>query len=477
MKNSNKGELLRKLTLTGATMIVAGSMIGSGIFRKPATMADQLMSPELLLIVWIAAGLITLIGALVNAEIAGMIDATGGQYIYFKEMYGDFTAYMYGWSILSVIQTGSQAAIAYVFAEYLNSYLHIGGLPESWAHLQVYMPFVGMINPFEEFGTKAIAILVTLFLTGVNYIGVFFGGIVQTIVTFVKIGSILLLSALIFILGSGTSANFTNGFSLETHGVTNVVAIIGLALSGAFWAYDGWNNVTFVSGEVKNPKRNIPLSLIYGTLIVIAVYVFINLAFLYVLPVEEMRHSDLVARSAAEKIFGIEGGSIISIAVIISTFGALNGSILSTARVQFAMSRQGMFFGILGRVHPKFSTPHVSLLVQGIWSAILVLSGSFDTISDYVIFAAWLFYMLGAAGVFVLRKKMPDTHRPYKVWGYPWLPAIFVIFSFLFLVNSLISDTQDAMMGLMLILVGIPFYYYFQYKKKKESAGSSTEEI
>jgi len=469
MNKNTKGDLLRKLTLTGATMIVAGSMIGSGIFRKPATMADQLMSPELLIIVWIAAGLITLVGALINAEIAGMIDATGGQYIYFKEMYGDFTAYMYGWSILSVIQTGSQAAIAYVFAEYLNSYLHIGGLSETWANFQVYMPFVGMIKPFAEFGTKSIAIIVTLFITGVNYIGVFFGGVVQTVVTFVKIGSILALSVLIFMLGDGSAANFSNGFSMPAENASNIISLFGLALAGAFWAYDGWNNVTFVSGEVKNPQRNVPLALVYGTLIVIAVYVFINLAFLYVLPIDEMRKSDLVARTAAEKIFGVAGGSVISVAVIISAFGALNGSILSTARVQFAMSRAGMFFESLGKVHPKFATPHISLLVQGVWSAVLVLSGSFDTISDYVIFAAWLFYMLGAAGIFVLRRKMPDTPRPYKVWGYPVVPALFVVFSFLFLVNTLVSDTQNAMMGLLLILSGLPFYYYIKYRNRKNS--------
>ena len=457
-------------------MIVAGSMIGSGIFRKPATMAGQLLSPELLLIVWIAAGLITLVGALINAEIAGMIDSTGGQYIYLREMYGDFTAYMYGWSILSVIQTGSQAAIAYVFAEYLNSYLLIGGLPDSIANFEIYMPFIGMIKPFAEFGTKSIAIIVTLFLTGVNYIGVFFGGIVQTVVTFIKIGSIIGLSILIFMLGDGSVSNFTTGFSIPHESTSNLISVFGLALAGAFWAYDGWNNVTFVSGECKNPQRNVPLALIYGTLIVIAVYVFINLAFLYVLPIDEMKNSDLVARTAAEKIFGVAGGTVISIAVIISAFGALNGSILATARVQFAMARKGMFFECLGRVHPKFATPHISLLVQGIWSAVLVLSGSFDTISDYVIFAAWLFYMLGAAGIFILRKKMPDAPRKFKMWGYPWTPAIFVIFSFLFLVNTVISDTENAMMGLMLILSGLPFYFYIRYRNKQQESNSKDHE-
>jgi len=458
-----KTQLVRGLGLTAAMMIVAGSMIGSGIFRKPATMAGQLLSPELLIIVWVVAGLITFIGALTNAEIAGMIDATGGQYAYFRKMYGDFIAFLYGWSIFAVIQTGSQAAIAYVFAEYLGYFFKYPQLPQSFQDFSIFMPFVGDIHPFLDFGTKAVAILCILFLTGVNYLGVVFGGIVQTIVTFIKIASIIILSLLLFTFGQGSYANVYSGFNIPAETITNIISVIGLALAGAFWAYDGWNNVTFVAGEVKNPQRNIPLALLYGTLIVIAVYVLINIAFLYVLPIDEMSKSPLVAASAAERIFGVNGASIISIAVIISTFGALNGSILATARVQFAMARDRLFFSPLGKIHPKFGTPHVSLIIQGVWSCVLVLSGSFDTISDYVIFAAWLFYMLGAAGVFVLRKKMPEVNRPYKVWGYPYTPIIFIIFSFLFLVNSIISDTQDAAMGSILILSGLPIYLYWKY--------------
>ncbi|MBI2416350.1 MAG: amino acid permease [Ignavibacteriales bacterium] len=468
MEKQAKDELKRRLSLTAATMIVAGSMIGSGIFRKPATMAGQLMSPELLIAVWIIAGVITFIGALVNAEIAGMIDSTGGQYVYFRKMYGDFTAYLYGWSILSVIQTGSQAAIAYVFAEYTGYFFTLPQAPEWMRQISVYMPFVGNIYPFAEFGTKLVAIGCLLFLTGVNYIGVFFGGIVQTIVTYVKIISILLLGVLLLIFGQGSAANFsTSAGAVMPHG-TGLIMMIGLALSGAFWAYDGWNNVTFVSGEVVKPQRNVPLGLLYGTLICIGVYVFINVAYLYVMPVEIMKDSKLVAAAASEKIFGSAGASIISIGVIISTFGALNGSILSTARVQFAMSRDKLFFEPLGRVHKKFATPHVSLLIQGLWSAVLVLSGSFDTISDYVIFAAWLFYMLGAYGVIILRKKMPGAHRPYKVWGYPYTPIIFIVFSFLFLVNTIVADTENAMMGVILIMSGLPFYFLLKYKSRKE---------
>jgi len=468
MPNQNKKtELIRGLTLTAAVMIAAGSMIGSGIFRKPATMAGQLMSPELLIIIWAGAGIITFIGALVNAEIAGMIDATGGQYVYFRKMYGDFTAFLYGWSIFSVIQTGSQAAIAYAFGEYLGYFIKYPELSQAWQDFSVYMPFVGNIHPFFEFGPKAAAIICILFLTWINYLGVVFGGFVQTVITFIKIGSIILLAALLFIFGTGNFSNLNSGFTVPESTLNNLTALIGLALAGAFWAYDGWNNVTFVSGEVKDPQRNIPKALLYGTLIVVGVYVLINVAFLYILPIDVMAKSPLVAASAAEVIFGTSGASIIAIAVIVSTFGAVSASVLTTARVQFAMARDKLFFTPLGKVHPKFGTPHVSLVVQGLWSCVLVMTGSFDTITDYVIFAAWTFYMLGAFGVYILRKKMPDVHRPYKVWGYPYTPAIFVVFSFLFLLNSIIEDTSDAAMGTILILIGLPIYFYWKIKMKK----------
>ncbi len=462
-----KTELVRGLSLNAAIMIVAGSIIGSGIFRKPSVMAGQLGSPELMILVWIIAGLITYIGALCNAEVAGMIGETGGQYVYFRKMYGDFTAYLYGWSVMSVIQTGSQAAIAYAFAEYLSYFFKLPDLAKVWGDFSFFVPLVGNIHPFANFGVKSMAILVIMFLTIVNYIGVVFGGAVQTFVTYIKIISILGISILLLLMGNGNFGNVYSGFHIPEQSTTTLIAMIGLAFSGAFWAYDAWNNITFVSGEVKNAKRNVPLALLYGVLIVITVYVLINIAYLYVLPINEMAKSPLVAATAAERVFGSYGGSLISIAVVISTFGALNGSILATARVPFAMAKANLFFHSLGKVHPRFGTPHISLLAQGVWSCVLVMSGSFDTITDYVIFASWMFYMLGAFGVFILRRKNPDVERPYKVWGYPYTPAIFVLFAFLFLVNSIISDTQNAMMGLILVASGLPFYFFWKYKQKK----------
>jgi APA family basic amino acid/polyamine antiporter len=467
-ERTNDG-LIRGLTVTAATMLVVGSMIGSGIFRKPASMAEQLMSPELLIIAWIVAGVFTLIGALTNAEIAGMIDATGGQYKYFRAMFGDFIAFIYGWSILAVIQTGSQASIAVVFSEYLGYFFKYPQFSEEVQKFSFYVPLVGNIYPLEDFGTKAVAILCLLFLTGINYIGVVLGGGVQTVITFLKIASILILAALAFGFGNGSMSNIYSDFATQHSQDVNIIAMFGLALAGAFWAYDGWNNVTFVSGEVKDPKRNVPRALFIGALIVMIVYVIINLAYLYVIPVEEIAKSPLVGATVAEIIFGPIGGAIISIAIVISTFGAVNGSILATARVHFAMARDNMFFKKLGESHPKFMTPGIALVVQGIWSSILTLTGTFDTITDYVIFASWMFYGLGAYGVFVLRRKMPDTPRPYRVIGYPILPAAFVIFSILFVGNTIISDTSNAMMGLILVSLGVPFYIYWKYIGRKRN--------
>jgi APA family basic amino acid/polyamine antiporter len=266
-------------------------------------MAGQLMSPELLLIVWLIAGIITFIGALCNAEISGMIDATGGQYVYFQKMYGNFISFLYGWSVFAVIQTGSQAAIAYVFGEYLGYFIKFPELPLSLQNFSFHIPVVGSIFPFAEFGAKAAAIICILFLTAVNYLGVVFGGVVQSVITFIKIATIVFLSFFLFTGGTGSFDNLTTGFVIPQATSTNLISLLGLALAGAFWAYDGWNNVTFVAGEIKNPQRNVPLGLLLGTLIVIVVYMLVNAAYLYVLPVEQMANSPLFASKSAEIIF------------------------------------------------------------------------------------------------------------------------------------------------------------------------------
>lgn len=478
--------LLPKLGLFTTTMIVVGAMIGSGIFRKPGTMAGDLVgsglgSPELLIGVWILAGVITLFGALTNAEVAGQIPETGGQYIYFDRMYGPFFAYIYGWGVFAVIQTGSIASIAYVFAEYLATVVALPAATDAMSAFAVSVPGIGEVRPLANIGVKGVAATLIILLTVVNYIGVRFGGVVQNIFTVSKIAAILGLVLLALLSpGTGSAANLFNDATTTVHitGFGIALAVAG-ALSGAFWAYDGWNNVTYISGEVKNAQYTIPRALIYGMAIVIGVYVLTNLAYAYVLPIETMATSSLVAADVANATW--EGsGRWIAIAVMISTFGTTNGTILASARVYFSMSRRNVFPRFLGAAHPRFHTPAASLVVQCLWSVALLFSGTFDTLTDTLIFISWIFYAAGAYGLFVLRRREPDAERPYRVPWYPAIPAIFIVFASIYLILTLYNDISgyiagktpmvNSLFGSILVLVGVPLYFMYRSRMRKGSA-------
>lgn len=473
--SANQG-LLPTLGLFSTVMLVVGGVIGSGIFRKPGVMASQLGSPELLLLVWVLAGVITLFGALTNAEIASLIPETGGQFVYFERMYGPFFAFLYGWALFAIIQCGSIAAVAYVFAEYSTQFIM---LPEASAEVAAWsfrLPFIGGVTPFKELGTKGLAAAVIILLTVVNYLGVKFGGIVQDIFTIAKVAAMVLLMLGAFLLPTGgTVSNLTTPSATIQLGGLAMFAGIAAALQGAFWAYDGWNKITYIAGEVKNPLRNIPLGLFWGMLIVTGIYVLMNVAYAYVLPIDDMAKSKLVAADVAERI-SPGGGRWIALAVMISTFGAANAIILATARVYFSMAQRNVFPRFLGRVHPRFHTPAASLVVQGIWSALLLLSGTFDTLTDTLIFVSWIFYAAGAYGVFILRRKMPDAPRPYKVPGYPVVPWVFVVFSVIYLGFTVYNDIGlyraavaegrptmiNSVFGVALVLVGTPVYFFYR---------------
>ncbi|MCS6809327.1 MAG: amino acid permease [Bacteroidota bacterium] len=473
--------LIPTLGLFTTVSIIVGSVIGSGIFMKPALMASQLGSPQLLLLVWVGAGLLTLIGALTNAEIASMITATGGQYIFFQKMYGNFIAYLYGWAIFAVIQTGSIASVAYVFSTYMEYFIQFPRLsPKFEQSYALSLPFIGSIFPLENIGVKLVTIALICTMTLVNYLGVRFGGIIASLFTSLKVAAMVLLVAASFLFGNGSAAHFVTPAATGQPSGINTILLIVMATAGAFWTYDGWNNITYIAGEVKNPSRTIPRGLFLGMLIVIAVYVAINLAYLYILPIEVMASSKLVAADVARAVFGSSGGAIIALCVILSTLGTANGTILASARVYFAMARENMFFRFIGNVHPRFHTPGNALLVQAFWSCVLVLSGTFDMLTDMLIFVTWIFYALGAYGVFVLRKTMPDTPRPYKVWGYPYVPAVFVVFAGAYVVITLYNDISayvrgtspliNSVFGLLLVATGLPLYYYFQRKQSRPLA-------
>lgn len=472
--------LVPTLGLFSTVMLVVGGVIGSGIFRKPGVMAAQLGSPELLLFVWVLAGVITLFGALTNAEIASLIPETGGQYVYFERMYGPFFAYLYGWALFAVIQSGSIAAVAYVFAEYATQFVKLPEFSAQVAVRSLHLPFMGDIAPLKEIGTKGLAAAVIILLTAVNYLGVKFGGLVQNIFTVAKLAAMFALMVGAFLLPTGGSFSHLTTPSMTVHlGGLAMFAGVAAALQGAFWAYDGWNKITYIAGEVKQPQRNLPLGFLWGMLAVTGIYILMNLAYAYVLPIDEMAKSKLVAADVAEKIF-TGGGRWIAAAVMISTFGTTSAIILATARVYFSMARMNVFPRFLGQVHPRFHTPAASLVVQGLWSALLVFSGTFDTLTDTLIFVSWIFYAAGAYGVFVLRRKMPDAPRPYKVPGYPFVPWVFIGFSVIYLGFTIYNDVVtyrvavaagnptmiNSAFGTVLVLVGTPIYLFYRRREK-----------
>lgn len=473
--------LTRKLGLWSTISIVAGSVIGASIFMKPAIMASQLGSPVLLLGVWIFAGLISIVGASINAEIGAMLPVTGGQYVFFQKMYGNFFAYIYGWASFSVINTASVASIAYIFSQYSQYFFT---LPRFDATLEksffISLPFIGRLFPLENIGVKSVTITMLLMLTFINTRSVKAGGAVQVFFSVAKVTALLLMIGLIFFSGKGSTENFfTSGTATSLHGMSLVAGIVA-ALAGAFAAYDGWNNVGFVAGEIKNPAKNIPRALFIGLGICILLYILTNQAYLYMLPIDVMATSNLVATDALQAALGSAGAGMIALLVMVSAFGATNGNLLSCARVTFAMAKDGSFFKGIGNVHPKHETPANALWLHTLVTSLYVLTGSFDMLTDLFVFITWIFYGFGAAGVFILRKKMPKADRPYRTGGYPLLPAIFVLFAAFYFVLTLYVDITNyldgkthfisSVFGLALTATGIPFYFYFKTKGRLQKA-------
>ncbi|MFZ1082541.1 MAG: amino acid permease [Candidatus Kryptoniota bacterium] len=449
-------KLAERLNLPTAIAVVIGSIIGSGIFLVPQKIALTLGDAGWIIAVWVFGGLLSLAGALSNAEIAGMIPAAGGQYVYFREIYNGFTAFLYGWTTFIVYQTGSIAALAVAFAKYLSYFFPQLGI---W---NLNLGFFVM----PEVGIKLVAIAAILFVTSVNYFGVQFGGFIQQLFTTLKVLAIAGIVTACFVFGMRTEHLYTPFFG-AFHG-THFLGAFGIALVAVLWAYDGWNSVTYLAGEVKNAQRNIPFALISGTIAVIIIYVLANLAYMYVLPVPRIAQSQLVASDAISQFFGTNGAALIAVAVMISAFGTVNATTMTTARVYFAMAKDRLFFKKISSVHPKYKTPHVSLIVQGIWASLLTLTGTYDQLFTYVIFASWLFYALGTFGIFILRKKRPGAPRPYKTIGYPFVPLAFVIVAVWFVCNTIVTDPRDSLVGLGLVLFGLPAYLYWK-KKRTES--------
>jgi APA family basic amino acid/polyamine antiporter len=446
-------------------MVVVGSIIGSGIFLTPQRIAAVVEVPGVMIGVWILTGLLTLAGALTNAEIASEITEAGGQYVFFRILYSDLVAFLYGWTTFIVYQTGSIATIAVAFAKYFGYFVDLPHLSPELEALKI--PLIGDITPFADIGVKLVAVAAIVLVTSVNYFGVQFGGMVQNVFTSLKVVAIGGIIVVAFAIGQGSVEHFFPLWGVPSSG--NLVAAVGVAMVATLWSYDGWNSLTYLAGEVREPQKNIPRALVIGTVAVIIIYVLTNLAYLYILPIDVMAQSKLVAADTMERIVGGYGGALVSLAVMISTFGTVNGTTMTSARVYFAMAKDKVFFQSMQYVHPRYRTPSKSLLVQCLWGSILTFTGTFDQLFTYVIFAGWIFYALGAAGIFIMRKKLPNPKRPYRTPGYPVVPILFVLVATWFVINTLVEQTADSMVGLILVAAGLPFYYYWRRTMSKQA--------
>jgi APA family basic amino acid/polyamine antiporter len=418
-------------------MINAGGIIGSGIFMVPATVALYTASSSLFFMVWILGGIVSLFGALSVAELGAAMPKAGGQYVYLNEAYGPVWGYLYGWSAVAVINTASMAAVGVAFAEYLKFFYTI-----------------------TDLAVKEIAIFSIILLTIINIVDVKSGARFQNIFTFAKLGAILGVILLGLFLEGGSTQNFSPLFTDRPP--LSLIGPLGLAMVAVLWTFDGWIFVTYVAGEVKNPERNIPLSLIFCMVIVVSVYIALNTVLVYVLGFDQMIGSELVMADAASKFIGGKGAAIVTIIILISLIGANNGFILTSARINYAMARDNRFFKQAAFIHPKFQSPANALIIQCIWACILTFSGTFNQLITYIIFASWIFYGMSAGAVIILRKKKPDMDRPYKTPFYPWIPIIFILFAIFLTVNTILEAPRDAAIGTGIILAGLPLYYYWK---------------
>ena len=452
-KFSSGSSLQRVLGLPSAISIVVGTVIGSGIFLVPASMIHSVGSVKMLFAVWIVAGLLSLFGALTYAELAAALPEAGGEYVYLSEAYGPFWGFLYGWTQFWVAKSGSIATLSAGFYTYLSVFLPVMALP--FCTVPLHIGPGGTLLQFR-YG-QLVAIGLILILAGINYVGVRSGGNVQVFVTALKMTLIAAVIVIGLFFGHGHLQNFRDHIP-ALGGISGFFA----AMVSALWAYDGWNNVSMVSSEIRNPQRNLPRSLTLGTLVVIGTYLLINAAYFYVLSPVEVAGSRRVAADMMSRIFGPAAASFVTVAVLISIFAALNGSILSGSRVPYAMARDGLFFRTAAFVHPVYKTPGPSMILLCLWSCVVVLSGWYDDLYNFVIFGSWILYLMTAFSVIVLRKKRPDLVRPYRVFGYPYVPVLFVCVAGALLISTVQTRPRESVMGLVLMGLGIPAYLFWK---------------
>ena len=502
-------ELVKGLGLTSATMLVMGSMIGSGIFIVSAEIARDVDSPALLILAWVVTGFMTIVGALSYGELAAMMPRAGGQYVYLREALGPLWGFLYGWTLFLVIQTGTIAAVGVAFGKFLgiffpsvsssNWILHFWKVPR--------IPIGPMVLGNMDVGLNTqnlVAIIVVVLLSVINIFGIRTGAFIQNIFTVAKASALFGLVLLGLFIGRNAQAlaanfhgNFWHNAGLGAQHAVQVgvggpmvmvgtLTILAVAQVGSLFSADAWNNVTFTAGEVKNPQRNLPLSLAMGTGFVIALYIGCNFIYLNVLPLDGVANGatilergikyateDRVATAVLTQMFGALGGFLMAAAIMISGFGCNNGLILAGAPVYYAMAKDGLFFRKVAKLHPTYKTPAVSLMVQMVWTCVLCISGTYGQLLDYIVFAVLVFYILTIVGLFVLRRTHPEAQRPYRAVGYPVLPAIYIVMALFIDVVLLRYKPQYTWPGLIIVLVGIPVYYLWSRRSGPATAGTT----
>ena len=443
--------LVRGLGRWDTTFLTIGSVVGTGIFITTADIARVLPHQGMILLVWTLAGFFTLAGALTYAELGAMFPRAGGMYNFLKEAYGPFWGFLFGWACFFIIMSGGIAALAVAFAEYLASFAPV------WSMTNVLFSVPLGTWSWSLSGGQVAAVLAILLLTAVNYIGLREGAAVQNFLTVFRIGAIVVFVAMAFLLEARAPVSL-----LGTLPSVPLLAGVGVAMIAALWTYDGWYGPTFSAGEMRDPQRTLPFGLVWGTVIVMGLYALINLVYFRALTIEEMGATRRIAETAATALFGAGGGKVVSFAVLVSTFGCLSATILYSSRIYLPMARDGVFFRGLAAVHPRFHTPGRSLWAQSLWAAMLALSGTYEQLYTYVIFALLLFHVATAGAVIVLRRRQPDAERPYRVFGYPWVPMLFILASCLLLANTLFEKPVESVIGLIFISAGLPAYAWWR---------------
>lgn len=450
-------KLVRRLSLLDSILLLAGGIIGSGVFLTAQDVATSTRRPWLFLSVWGIGMVITLLACFAFAELGAMFPEAGGQYVYMREAYGEFVAFIYGWMIFTVSCGGTIAALAAGFA------LYMGSLFPALEANQI----VANLGPFALTRGHLVAVAAIAFQTVINIFGVRWGAVLANIATWMKFAAIAAFVLLGLTIGKGSWRHFASSSTIPaTAASPSMLAGVGLALIAVFWAFDGWVYITWVSGEVKDPQRNLPRSMILGLLLVGVIYLAINAVYLYALPITGIAAETTVARGAAVSMFSSGAAKWLSLMIAVSCFGAMASCVMTGARVYYAMAEDGVFFKTLANVHPRWRTPVASLVIQGVWSAALALSGRYDQLFTYVMFMMVLSYVLTVVALFVLRRKQPDTPRPYRCAGYPWVPGLYVILGSVWFFNVIFEKPKEALAGICIVALGAPFYFYWRRQKR-----------